>query len=84
MIFDREGDKLDDLVSAGSLVHLTWVPPIVLHLVLVVTGLLGLGSSLLSAGPGCCHRCRQGQEPQVPESALQEGESQDNRYSRFP
>ena len=84
------------ILSAGSLVHMSWVPPIILHLVLVVTGLLGLVSSLLSAGPGCrqhcghrCQCCPQVEEPPpvpvtVTESALQEGESQGNRYARFP
>ena len=86
----------DPVLSAGSLVHMAWVPPIILHLLLVVTGLLGLGASLLSAGPGCRHQCGhrcqccpQGDEPPpvpvtVSESALQEGESQGNRYARFP
>ena len=75
----------------GSLVHMAWLPPIALHLVLVVTGLLGLSASLVSAGPGCSQcRCCQEQEPppvtcsvSVAESALQE-ESNGNSYTRFP
>ena len=70
--------------------HLAWLPPIALHLVLVVSGLLGLGASLVSAGPGCsqCLRCQEQEPPvtcsvSVAESAPQE-EANGNIYTRFP